>query len=88
MHLKKCYQVHQPFFLLLVFKLEKKVNTAEVEIDSLCNHTLALRQPTATDLRFIVSSQRMIRDLERIGDEAEKMARMMSAQSKKLEESN
>ena len=59
-----------------VFELEKKVNIAEVEIDSLCNSTLALRQPTATDLRFIVSSQRMIRDLERIGDEAEKMARM------------
>ncbi len=59
-----------------VFELEKKVNNAEIEIDSLCNNTLALRSPTAVDLRFIVSSQRMIRDLERIGDEAEKMARM------------
>ncbi len=59
-----------------VFELEKKINSAEVEIDALCNNTLALRQPTASDLRFIVSSQRMIRDLERIGDEAEKMARM------------
>ncbi len=61
---------------LNVFALEKKINTAEVEIDALCNNTLALRQPTAADLRFIVSSQRMIRDIERIGDEAEKMARM------------
>ncbi|OUT97408.1 MAG: phosphate transport system regulatory protein PhoU [Betaproteobacteria bacterium TMED41] len=61
---------------LTVFELEKKINSAEVEIDALCNNTLALRQPTASDLRFIVSSQRMIRDLERIGDEAEKMARM------------
>ena len=60
----------------LVFEMEQKVNSAEVEIDNLCNNTLLLRAPTATDLRFIVASQRIIRDLERIGDEAEKMARM------------
>mgnify|MGYP001369571597 CR=1 FL=1 len=60
----------------LVFEMEQKVNSAEVEIDTLCNNTLLLRAPTATDLRFIVASQRIIRDLERIGDEAEKMTRM------------
>ncbi|OUW01038.1 MAG: phosphate transport system regulatory protein PhoU [Betaproteobacteria bacterium TMED156] len=59
-----------------VFELEQEINASEVKIDSLCTNTLAIRQPTAVDLRFIVSSQRMIRDIERIGDEAEKMARM------------
>ena len=58
------------------FQLEKRVNAAEVEVDDLCNKFLALRAPTASDLRFVLSSLRMIRDLERIGDEAEKMARM------------
>ena len=57
------------------FELEGKVNSAEVEIDNLCNKILVLRAPTASDLRFVVSTLRMLRDLERIGDEAEKMAK-------------
>ncbi len=57
------------------FELEESVNSAEVEIDNLCNNLLVLRAPTASDLRFVVSTLRMIRDLERIGDEAEKMAK-------------
>ena len=57
------------------FELEESVNSAEVEIDNLCNNILVLRAPTASDLRFVVSTLRMLRDLERIGDEAEKMAK-------------
>jgi phosphate transport system protein len=62
--------------LIRTFKLEEKVNYAEVEVDQLCNNIIVLRAPTASDLRFVLSTLRMLRDIERIGDEAEKMARM------------
>ena len=58
------------------FELEEKVNDAEVEVDALCNKFIVLRAPAAYDLRFVLCTLRMIRDIERIGDEAEKMARM------------
>lgn len=59
-----------------VLDREKQVNDMELELDDRCNHVLARRQPTAYDLRFVLSCMKMTRDLERIGDEAEKMARM------------
>jgi phosphate transport system protein len=59
-----------------VLAREKQVNNLEIDIDDRCNHVLARRQPTAYDLRFVLTCMKMIRDLERIGDEAEKMARM------------
>jgi phosphate transport system protein len=55
---------------------EKRVDQLELEIDALCNHVLAVRQPTAVDMRLVVASLKIVREIERVGDEAEKIARI------------
>ena len=58
---------------------DKRVNGYEVAIDGACNHIVVKRQPAASDLRLIMAISKIVTDLERIGDEAEKIARMAKA---------
>jgi phosphate transport system protein len=59
-----------------VIALDEDVNNLEVAIDEECVQIIALRQPTASDLRLVAGILRTITDLERIGDESVGIARM------------
>src|SRR3989339_915158 len=57
-----------------VIKDDEKVDQLELEIDEKCIQLVALRQPEASDLRFLMTGMRISNDLERIGDLAEDIA--------------
>lgn len=59
-----------------VLRMEPKINSLEVTIDEECQRILAKRQPAASDLRLIIAVTKCTSDLERIGDESAKIAKM------------
>lgn len=57
-----------------IVRMDREVNQMEMAIDDECATILARRQPTASDLRLVIAIIKVNRDLERIGDEAAKVA--------------
>ena len=62
-----------------VIEDDHRVNALEMDLDEACSQVIAKRQPAAIDLRLIFAVLEAITDLERIGDEAKKIAKMAKA---------
>ncbi len=62
-----------------VMATEVRVNAMEVEIDRELSSIIARRQPTARDLRLLIAILKTTANLERVGDEADKIARMVKS---------
>ncbi|MDO9270645.1 MAG: phosphate signaling complex protein PhoU [Methylobacter sp.] len=60
----------------LVIKQDNQVDALEMAIDQECMQILALRQPAAFDLRLLITVIKVINELERVGDMAERIAEM------------
>ncbi len=66
-----------------VIEREKRVNALEILIDKECENILALHNPVATDLRFVLSTIKICGDLEAIGDITKGLARFIEKNNKK-----
>jgi phosphate transport system protein len=60
----------------LVIKQDNQIDALEVDIDAECTQILALRQPTAFDLRLVLTVLKVINELEVVGDLAKRIAKM------------
>ncbi|MGL4204567.1 MAG: phosphate signaling complex protein PhoU [Aeromonadaceae bacterium] len=60
-----------------IVETDLQVNSMEISIDEECTRIIAKRQPTASDLRLILMISKAVTDLERMGDVADKLARMV-----------
>ena len=81
-------QIHQAVYALAQFdpeaadrvmETEVRVNAMEIEIDRELSSIIARRQPTARDLRLLIAISKTTANLERVGDEANKIARMVKS---------
>ena len=71
----KAYTDNNSEAVLDILENDSDVNAFEKSIDDDCIHIIARRQPTASDLRLVMSISKMVTDLERSGDEVKKMAK-------------
>lgn len=58
-----------------IIETDREVNDLEKAIDDDCTHLIAKRQPAASDLRLVFGITKIVTDLERVGDEAKKIAK-------------
>lgn len=72
----ECHEHFDSALLDQIKNAEQSVNAWELRIDELVESVIALRQPAAQDLRLILVVSKIVRDLERAGDEANKVASM------------
>jgi phosphate transport system protein len=80
---KTSLEEHNPDVADEVVEKEKRVNALELTIDKECENILALHNPVATDLRFVLSTLRICADLESIGDIAKGLAKVSKNHIKK-----
>jgi len=71
----ECFRIGDIARAERVMAEDQAVNQLEVSLDDACSHLIVKRQPTANDLRTVMATIKVITDLERIGDEATKVAR-------------
>ena len=71
----RAFTTHDSALAQEVRAADDEVNRFEVEIDDECIATIALRQPAAADLRLLVCIMKAGTDLERVGDEADRIAK-------------
>ena len=56
--------------------IEQKINAAEIDLDDQVESLIVRRQPIASDLRLVLAVSKIVRDLERVGDELEKVGKL------------
>lgn len=85
--LSRCQEVIQKKDVELADKIiekEKRVNAQELAIDKDCENIIALHNPMATDLRFVLATIKISNDLERIADNATSLAKFLKKQIKDI----
>ncbi|AXR05522.1 phosphate signaling complex protein PhoU [Salinimonas sediminis] len=76
----KAIQLNHPGLAEKVIVNDLKINSMEMQIDKECLRIIAKRHPTASDLRLVMTISKVITDIERMGDEIERIARLVTKQ--------